>query len=139
MACTVSDGTLICAGDNRGYAQPTAADIFGCNSGPFAIESGDNGVHFAVVPRLCAGFDRSTLLLSGGNNQPDGVTASDYYSTTPTNWFAKLVHDQEIDGLGYAFAYDDVSPDGSTGVSGDVVDGSGAPQLLKVIIGGPSS
>ncbi|KAF2770675.1 hypothetical protein EJ03DRAFT_270017 [Teratosphaeria nubilosa] len=140
VACTVSasSGLLECAGDNRGYAKPTTADIFGCNSGPFAIESGDNAVHYAVVPRLCAAFDRSTLLISGGNVQPM-LTEDGYYSVNPTNHYSQLVHEQEIDGLGYAFAYDDVSPNDSNGVSGFVVDGSGNPQLLQVTIGGPSS
>ncbi|KAK8194142.1 hypothetical protein M8818_007329 [Zalaria obscura] len=50
--CTVSNVTLYCDGDNRGYAKPTATDLFGCNGGPFAIEGGDNAVHYAVVPRL---------------------------------------------------------------------------------------
>lgn len=32
--CQVAaDGMLKCTGDNRGYAKPTASDIFGCNSG----------------------------------------------------------------------------------------------------------
>lgn len=136
VACTVISGTLTCDGDNRGYAQPNANDIFGCNSGPFAIEAGDNDVHRAVVPRLCAAFDRSTLLLSGGNLQPS-LPTTDYYSVTPTNYFSKFVHQYELDGLGYAFSYDDVAPTGSAGVAGLVSDAN--PQVLTVIIGGPSS
>lgn len=136
VTCQVTGGTLNCAGDNRGYAQPTASDIFGCNSGPFAIESGDNGIHLAVVPRLCAAFDRSTLLLTGGNVQPSLAT-TDYYTVTPTNYFSKFVHQYELDGLGYAFAYDDVAPSGASGVAGLVSDAN--PQTLTVIIGGPSS
>ncbi|KAK5124837.1 hypothetical protein LTR08_005588 [Meristemomyces frigidus] len=138
VACTVQGGLLQCAGDNRGYAQPVANDIFGCNSGPFAIEDTDNDVHVAVVPRLCAAFDRSTLMLDGGNVQPS-LAAFNFYTTAPTNYFSKLVHEQEMDGKGYAFAYDDVVPDNGADQSGKVVDGSGDPQLLSVIIGGSSS
>lgn len=136
VACTVQNGELTCAGDNRGYAQPTAADIFGCNSGPFAILAGDNDVHQAIVPRLCAAFDRSTLMIDGGNLQPS-LSSTSYYTTTPTNWYSKFVHENEIyDGKGYAFSYDDVNPDGEN-QSGVVADAS--PELLTVIIGGPSS
>jgi hypothetical protein len=137
VACTVqSDGLLHCAGDNRGYAKPVAADIFGCNSGPFAIQAGDNAVHSAVVPRLCAAFDRTTLTLAGGNTQPS-LGASDYYKNVPTNWYSKFVHQYEVDGKGYAFSYDDVNPDGDVNQSGVVA--SANPGTLTVIVGGPLS
>lgn len=134
VACTVQNDELQCAGDNRGYAKPSASDIFGCNSGPFAIQSGDNDVHRAVVPRLCAAFDRTTLLINGGDTQP-GPSSSDYYQNTPTNWFSKFVHANEIDGRGYAFSYDDVNPDGEN-QSGVV--SSANPGTLTVTVGGPS-
>lgn len=135
VACQVSGGTLNCAGDNRGYSQPSAGDIFGCNSGPFAIQENDNAIHQAVVPRLCAAFDRTTLLLSGGNVQPS-LGSSSYYTTEPTNFYSKFVHENEVDGTGYAFAYDDVAPDGAPTSAGVV--SAGNPTSLQVIIGGPS-
>lgn len=58
ITCQVSSDVLNCEGDNRGYSKPTSADIFGCNSGPFAITGDDNHIHVAVVPRLCAAFHR---------------------------------------------------------------------------------
>ncbi|KAJ5815703.1 hypothetical protein N7474_007480 [Penicillium riverlandense] len=134
--CTVSGDTLTCAGDNRGYEQPAASDIFGCNSGPFAIESSDNDVHRAVVPRLCAAFDRSSFLVTGGNVQPSGDSSS-YYTTTPTNYYSKIVHQYEVDGRGYAFAYDDVTPDGAPNASGLINDPN--PTLLTITVGGPTS
>ncbi|KAL9081089.1 MAG: hypothetical protein Q9157_000294 [Trypethelium eluteriae] len=136
VQCTVSDGLLNCNGDNRGYAQPIASDIWGCNSGPFAIEAGDNDVHRAVVPRLCAAFDRSTLLLAGGNTQP-GLGSSAYYTVSPTNFYSKFIHQYELDGRGYAFPYDDVNPDGASNASGELSDGT--PSSLTVTVGGPSS
>ncbi|MCJ1474774.1 hypothetical protein MMC13_003434 [Lambiella insularis] len=136
VACQVqTDGLLHCAGDNRAYQKPTEADIFGCNSGPFAIMLGDNLTHLAVVPRLCAAFHRATLLLDGGNAQP-ALGSSAYYSTTPTNWFSKTVHKYELDGKGYAFAYDDVTPADSVNQSGVVA--SSDPQLLTITVGGPA-
>lgn len=134
--CTVSSGNLTCAGDNRGYVQPAASDIFGCNSGPFAIESTDNAVHQAIVPRLCAAFDRSTLLLSGGNVQPS-LESSYYYTASPTNYYSKIVHQYEADGKGYAFAYDDVTPDGVLNASGLLSDPN--PTVLTITVGGPTS
>ncbi|KAI1329985.1 glycoside hydrolase family 64 protein [Xylariaceae sp. FL0255] len=132
VACQVSGSTLNCAGDNRGYPKPTTADIFGCNSGPFAIESGDNSIHYAVVPRLCAAFDRSTLLLSGGNVQPS-LGSSSYYTVSPTNHYSRIVHNYEVGGLGYAFSYDDVSPNGQN-VAGTVSGNN--PTNFKITIGG---
>jgi hypothetical protein len=136
VSCTVSGDTMNCDGDNRGYGKPTAGDIFGCNSGPFTVLSGDNDVHAAVVPRLCAAFDRSTLLLPGGNVQPS-LPASSYYTTSPTNWYSAIVHKYEVNGQGYAFPYDDVNPDGVPNASGVVTDPN--PQLLTITVGGPSS
>lgn len=103
VACRVRNGALQCNGDNRSYNKPTAGDIFGCNSGPFAIIGSDNGIHRAVVPRLCAAFNRGTLLSPGGNLQP-GPAASTYYTTTPANYYSAYVHQNQPDGRGYAFS-----------------------------------
>ncbi|RFU77496.1 glycoside hydrolase family 64 [Trichoderma arundinaceum] len=134
--CQVSGNTLNCNGDNRGYSKPSAGDIWGCNSGPFAIQGGDNAIHAAVVPRLCAAFVRSTLLIAGGNVQP-GVSQSQYYTVSPTNHYSRLVHQFEVDGRGYAFPYDDVNPDGSENASGTLA--SGAPGTLTIYVGAPPS
>ncbi|KAB8360947.1 hypothetical protein FH972_024679 [Carpinus fangiana] len=118
------------------FSKPGALDIFGCNSGPFA-NSGD-AAHLAIVARLCAAFNRSTLLLSGGSTQPNGVTdTTQYYSTAPTNYYSKFVHSTEIDGRGYAFAYDDVHGDSGADLAGTV--NAGDPQSLTVVVGGPSA
>ncbi|KAK4629070.1 Glucan endo-1,3-beta-glucosidase [Fulvia fulva] len=133
VACRVSGSTLSCNGDNRVYNKPTAGDIFGCNSGPFAIWGSDNDVHRAVVPRLCAAFNRGTFMVNGGDTQP-GPHADQYYTTSPNNQYSKIVHQQEVDGRGYAFSYDDVNPSGGVDQSGTLADGN--PQLLTVFVGG---
>ena len=134
VACRVANSALSCAGDNRAYAKPSAADIFGCNSGPFAILGADNAVHRAVVPRLCAAFNRGTLLLDQGHSQP-GVHADRYYQPgLAVNWYSAFVHQEEVDGRGYAFSYDDVNPDGGVDQSGVV---AGRAKLLTVVVGGP--
>ncbi|KEY70783.1 hypothetical protein S7711_03278 [Stachybotrys chartarum IBT 7711] len=131
--CYVQGDTLNCDGDNRGYGRPTARDIWGCDSGPFGKMSGDNDVHLAVIPRLCAAFVRSTLLSQGGEVQPS-LGSSNYYLVDPTNHYSRIVHEHEVDGKGYAFAYDDVNP-GSENASGTV--SSGQPDTLTIFIGSP--
>nr|POF17860.1 glucan endo-1,3-beta-glucosidase [Quercus suber] len=69
------------AGGN--FAKPSAKDIFSCSTGPFA--TGSNAETNVIIPRLAAAFNRSTLLLPNGNNNPNGVSSNQYYSTTPTN------------------------------------------------------
>lgn len=69
---------LMCDGDTRPFPPPTSEDVFGCNTGPFAIQEGDSDVHKAIVPRLCAAYNRGTLLINGGDVQP-GVDPAQYY------------------------------------------------------------
>nr|POE76237.1 glucan endo-1,3-beta-glucosidase [Quercus suber] len=128
VACTVSGDVMSCAGSDVTYAKPTAGDIFGCNSGPFANPGGTSAVNQAVVPRLCAAFNRATLLLDGGDVQPS-LPSSSYYTTMPNNVYSSLVHQNEPDGRGYAFAYDDVNPTGEN-ASGVVSDAN--PQKLQL-------
>ncbi|KAJ3463737.1 hypothetical protein MRS44_008523 [Fusarium solani] len=135
VSCRVSGEELVCDGDNRGYARPNTKDIWGCNSGPFAIIEGDNAIHTAVVPRLCAAFVRSTLLVDGGDVQPS-LGADSYYKNDPTNHYSRIVHSYEVDGRGYAFPYDDVNPDGNENASGVV---SGTPNTLTIYVGAPPS
>lgn len=134
VKCRVSGDQLLCEGSDRGFAKPTGKDIWGCNSGPFAISEGDTPVHAAVVPRICAAFVRSTLLLDGGNDQPS-LGQSSYYTVSPTNHYSRIVHSYEVDGRGYAFPYDDVNPDGNENASGVV--SSDNVQSLTVYVGAP--
>ncbi|TQV91533.1 glucan endo-1,3-beta-glucosidase precursor [Cordyceps javanica] len=130
VSCKVSGGQISCPGDNLGFQKPSAADIWGCNSGPF--ENRGNGVHLAAVARICAAFVRTTLLLPGGNVQPS-LPASAYYTANPTNHYGRLIHEHETDGRGYAFPYDDVNA-GNENASGTVA--SGRPKTLTVYVGG---
>lgn len=134
VKCKVTNGTLYCDEDNRGYAKPTATDIWGCNSGPFGLQEDDNHVHVAVIPRLCAAFVRSTLLIQGGDVQPN-LNSSYHYTVSPTHHYSRIVHELQVDGRGYAFSYDDVNPHGHEDVSGLV--SSGNPHTLTVYVGAP--
>jgi len=114
------------------YAQPAAADIFSCSTGPFSNTAGEIG---AVSARICAAFNRSTLLTD--SDQPDGENSADYYKNSITNHYARIVHAANTDGLGYAFPYDDVAPAGGANQSGYV--SSGSPALWTITLGGGSS
>lgn len=133
VSCRTVGQELQCDGDNRSYAQPNAGDIFGCNTGPFGILETDGPVHRAIVPRLCAAFNRGTLLLDGGNVQP-ALPRSSYYTSWPYNLYSALLHEVELDGRGYAFPYDDVAPSVDQGVAGIVA--APDPVILSVFVGG---
>lgn len=133
VECRVNGELLECAGDNRGYRKPVSTDVWGYNSGPFAIIDGDNSVHYAVVPRLCAAFARSTLLIGGGNYQP-GHSDGDFYTDNCTFHYSRIVHDNQVDSKGYAFAYDDVVADDQPDSAGLIT--SPNPDTLIFFIGG---
>ena len=124
----VSDGLLTFDGVGS-FAPPATADIFSCASGPFAT-GGLSDEMLAIVPRLAAAFNRSTLLIDA--DQPDGENPADYYANPVTNQYARIVHAATADGLGYAFPYDDVTPNGGVNQSGPVSSGSPAQLLITL-------
>lgn len=110
------------------FARPTTADILGCNSGTFA--TGPSPTRNAIIPRLAAAFQRSSIVVAADHpSQPET-----FYRCEPTNHYARIVHQCNLDGKGYAFAYDDVQPDGGADQSGKV--DAGDPALLIVAVGG---
>lgn len=125
----VSGGLLTFPGVGS-FARPSAADIFSCASGPFST-AGASGEVLAIIPRLAAAFNRSTLLID--SSQPDGENPADYYSNAVTNHYARIVHATTSGGRGYAFPYDDVAPAGGADQSGSV--SSGSPAQLTVTVG----
>lgn len=125
----VSGGLLTFPGVGS-FAQPATADVLSCSSGPFSTAGASDEV-LAIIPRLAAAFNRSTLLID--SDQPDGENPADYYANSVTNHYARIVHATLTGGLGYAFPYDDVTPDGGINQSGPV--SSGSPALLAVTLG----
>jgi hypothetical protein len=117
-------------GEAGTFAAPSAQDIFSCSTGPFA--TGSNQARNAVIPRLAAAFNRSTLLDT--NQFPNGSQPANYYKNATTNHYSRIVHQVQRDGRGYAFPYDDVVPDGGADVAGTVFDGG--PTLFTVSVGG---
>jgi hypothetical protein len=120
-------------GEAGSFARPSARDIFSCSTGPFA--TGSNQARNAVIPRLAAAFNRSTLLNTPNNQFPNGSNPSEYYKDLgTTNHYSRLVHQVQKDGRGYAFPYDDVVPDGGNDVAGTIFAGS--PTLFTIAVGG---
>ncbi|KAI0176526.1 glycoside hydrolase family 64 protein [Hypoxylon sp. FL1284] len=113
---------------DEAFGRPTTADILGCNSGPFA--TGPSATRNAVIPRLAAAFARTALLAADVHPSHPRT----FYTRDPTNHYARLVHAHNVDGKGYAFAYDDVQPDGGDDQSGKV--NAGDPELFTVTVGG---
>ncbi|KNB18675.1 hypothetical protein FOXG_22335 [Fusarium oxysporum f. sp. lycopersici 4287] len=136
IKCRVVRHKLKCDGHERGLPKPDDKDIWGCNSGPFAISENDSLSHTTIVPRLCAGLVRSTLLLDSGFMEPS-LGQTSYYTVNPTNHYSRIVHSYEIDGRGYAFPYDDVNPNNNEDASGVV--SSDNIHLLTIHAGGPLS
>lgn len=125
----VSGGVLTFSGVGS-FAQPATADIFSCNSGPLR-PAGLSAEMLAILPRLAAAFNRSTLLIDA--DQPDGENPAGYYTNPVTNHYARIVHATTLDGRGYSFPYDDVAPTGGADQSGSV--SSGSPAQLAVTVG----
>jgi len=128
VAGTVTNGVLTFPNVGT-FAQPSAADIFSCSTGPFANASGEMG---ALIARISAAFNRTTLLTD--TDQPDGENPANYYKNSITNHYARIVHAANLDGRGYAFPYDDVTPNGGVDQSGFVSDPN--PTLLTIAVGG---
>ena len=124
---TVRGGLLTFPGVGS-FAQPSTADIFSCSTGPFNTPGIEMG---AITARLCAALNRSTLISDA--NQPNGENPAHYYTTSPTNHYARIVHQTSHNGLGYAFPYDDVTPTGGVNQSGFVAAAN--PSLLTVTVG----
>lgn len=120
---------LLDFGTGLTFAKPATRDVFSCSTGPFApssdIEMG------ALIARLSAAFDRSTLLV---DEVTPTATPAKYYQDKVTNHYARIVHAANADGKGYAFPFDDVTPTGGVDQSGAVQDSN--PQLLTVSVGG---
>ncbi|WP_427917611.1 glycoside hydrolase family 64 protein [Streptomyces sp. cg40] len=97
MNFTNSSGAVVTT-----FQKPDAASIFGCYK---YLDAPNDLVRGPISRTLCAGFNRSTLLVNP--NQPDTTTAN-FYVDTVTNQYARKIHAQMVDGKAYAFAFDDV-------------------------------
>ena len=107
----VSEEELILDNDQH-FTKPSTRDIFNASSGPFA--TGPDAKRNAIIPRLNAAFNRSTLLTANEFPAP----LDQHYKHNTTNHYGRLVHATNMDGRGYAHPYDDVAPSGGPDQSG---------------------
>jgi hypothetical protein len=84
------------------FQKPDADSVFGCHK---LLDAPNDAVRGPVSRTLCAGFNRSTLLVNP--SQPD-ASAANFYQDAVTNHYARIIHAQMADGKAYAFAFDDV-------------------------------
>ncbi len=97
MTFTNSSGAIVTS-----FQKPDSASIFGCFK---LLDAPNDQVRGPISRTLCAGYNRSTLLVNP--NQPD-PNAANFYLDGATNHYARKIHAQMADGKAYAFAFDDV-------------------------------
>lgn len=130
VTAKVANGVMYFSVPGICYTKPSTADIFSNSSGPFGVSG--NGIKDAITARLAAALNRTTLLLN--RSQPNGENISNYYQNAPTNHYSRICHSVNIDTRGYAFPYDDVTPNDGADQSGSVYDAN--PRILTVTLGG---
>ncbi|KAL6241514.1 hypothetical protein RBB50_011537 [Rhinocladiella similis] len=130
VSAQVSAGGKLSFGGSE-FSKPSTSDIFTCSTGPFA--TGANAETNAIIPRLAAAFNRSTLLVSDVFPADQSL----YYQDPVTNHYSRIVHGANLDGKGYAFPYDDVQPTNGKDQSGEVH--AGDPKLFTVTVGGQNA
>ncbi|GAA2483140.1 glycoside hydrolase family 64 protein [Streptomyces longisporus] len=97
MNFTDGSGTVVTT-----FQKPDADSVFGCHK---LLDAPNDQVRGPISRTLCAGFNRSTLLVDP--NQPD-TSSVNFYQDSVTNQYARAIHAQMADGKAYAFAFDDV-------------------------------
>jgi hypothetical protein len=95
------------------FTKPSTANVWGCDG---ALGAPNDLVVGPIARTLCAALQRGTL--GTLDTQPSG-TAADFYRNSPTNQYAKIIHENMIDGKAYAFAFDDVQNQESLVHDGD--------------------
>ena len=117
--------------------QPSTTNVFGCN-GPLQPSGQPNeSALLAVGAIVCAALNRGTLStpsFQGSDAQPTSNPAT-FYAEPSSDLYAKVMHDNEVDGKAYGFPYDDVA-----GFSPSINDGSASSASVTVApFGGSSS
>ncbi|WP_229859037.1 glycoside hydrolase family 64 protein, partial [Streptomyces anandii] len=97
MNFTNSSGAVVTS-----FQKPDADSVFGCHK---LLDAPNDQVRGPISRTLCAGFNRSTLLVNP--DQPD-TSASGFYQDPVTNHYARIIHERMADSRAYAFAFDDV-------------------------------
>ncbi|HEX6352784.1 beta-1,3-glucanase family protein [Actinophytocola sp.] len=89
-------------GGVRPFTKPSTRDVLFCDG---TLAAPNDGVTGPVAAALGAGFNRGVLTNTGA--QPV-AGASTYYRRSVTNHYARVMHENTVDGKAYGFAFDDV-------------------------------
>jgi hypothetical protein len=108
MSFTDTTGKVVAS-----FTKPSTANVWGCDG---ALGAPNDQIVGPIARTLCAALQRGTL--GTLDTQPSG-TAADFYKGDPANLYAKVIHENMIDGKAYAFAFDDVQNQESLVHDGD--------------------
>lgn len=122
------EGDVLTFGDGSTFVKPESRDIFTCDHGPFTNNPSDSEEKKGLLARIAAAFNRSTI--HSHADQPNGAAVDEFYTHQVTNHFSRAVHANSP--IGYAFPYDDVTPDDAPDQSGAAFDGN--PSRLTVTV-----
>ncbi|MGL5828289.1 MAG: beta-1,3-glucanase family protein [Angustibacter sp.] len=95
------------------FRRPTTGDVFGCNG---ALGAPNDAITGPIAAILGAAFNRSTLLIS---NVHPVVDPRRFYTANTTNFYAKFLHREHLDGKAYGFPFDDVNQQDATVANGN--------------------
>jgi hypothetical protein len=84
------------------FSRPSSADVWGCDG---RLHAPNDLVVGPIARTLCAALNRGTL---GTVDTQPSTNAAQFYQNSPTNQYAKVIHQNMADGKAYAFAFDDV-------------------------------
>lgn len=83
--------------------KPTTMEVLNCNG----VFNTGNELQMDIEKFIAAAMNRTVAQNTPGSNNWCGNSAS-YYTNTPVEYYPAILHENSIDGLCYAFAYDDV-------------------------------
>lgn len=95
------------------FNKPSSASVWGCDGD---LPAPNDQVVGPISRTLCAALNRGTL---GTIDTQPSTNAAQFYQNNPTNQYAKIIHQNMVDGKAYAFAFDDVGAFESLVHSGD--------------------
>jgi hypothetical protein len=99
---SVQGGQFVFDGGVRAFSKPSTRDVLFCDG---ALAAPNDGVTGPVAAALGAGFNRGVLTDTGAQPVADAGT---YYRRAVTNHYARVMHENTVDGKAYGFAFDDV-------------------------------
>ncbi|MDG6100864.1 beta-1,3-glucanase family protein [Dactylosporangium aurantiacum] len=95
------------------FNKPSTSNVWGCDG---ALGAPNDQVVGPIARTLCAALHRGTL---GTIDTQPGGGAADFYKSSLTNHYSRIIHANMADGKAYGFAFDDVQNQESLVHSGD--------------------